>query len=98
MVAFKWRDSVVRWRAVRLLLENPRREGVWDSVLGGEMGEWAMCVEEGFVEEGRVPEWARIHWVSLERDREGRSAMFSCEQRVGLFLEEVVVRRKIITW
>ncbi|KAH6722209.1 hypothetical protein BKA61DRAFT_468034 [Leptodontidium sp. MPI-SDFR-AT-0119] len=99
MVAFKCRDPGIRRKAVRLLLENPRREGVWDSVLGGKMGEWAMCVEEEFMGvDGKVPDWARIHWVALERDREQRRAMLSCEQRVGEFSEEVVVRSKIITW
>ncbi|KAG4430466.1 hypothetical protein IFR05_014055 [Cadophora sp. M221] len=98
MVTFKCRDPRIRRKAVRLLLENPRREGVWDSVLGGRMGEWAMCVEEEFVGgDGKVPDWARIHWVALERDREQRSAILSCEQRVGEFSEELVVKRKIIT-
>ncbi|KAH7356812.1 hypothetical protein BKA65DRAFT_450661 [Rhexocercosporidium sp. MPI-PUGE-AT-0058] len=99
MVTFKCRDPIVRRKAVRLLLENPRREGVWDSVLGGRMGEWVMCVEEEYVgDDGRVPGWARIHWVALERDREKRCAMLSCEQRICQFSEEVVTRRKIITW
>ncbi|PVH84566.1 hypothetical protein DL98DRAFT_411030 [Cadophora sp. DSE1049] len=98
MVTFKCRDPTIRRKAVRLLLDNPRREGVWDSVLGGKMGEWAMTIEEEFMEDGKVPEWARIHWVALERDKEQRNAMLSCEQRAGPYSKEVVMRRKIITW
>lgn len=99
MVTHKCRDTVIRRRAIDLLMQNPRREGVWDSTLGAKVGGWAMAVEEEFCDaEGRVPEWARIHGVVFERDQERRSALLTCEQRTGPESEEVVVRRKIVTW
>lgn len=98
MVGFKCRDRLLRRRAVDMLLQNPRREGVWDSALGGKMGEWLMGVEEEFFEDGKVPVWARIRSVSMERDREERSAMLNCEQRIGPDTEEVITRRKTLVW
>lgn len=99
MVAHKCRDRKIRRQAIDLLVGNPRREGVWDSMLGGQIGAWAMSVEEEFCGEGGgVPEWARIHGVYFERDRVGRSALLSCEQRVSGESEDVVVRKKIVTW
>ncbi|CZR53271.1 uncharacterized protein PAC_03149 [Phialocephala subalpina] len=99
MVAHKCRDRTIRRRAIELLMENPRREGVWDSTLGAKIGGWAMAIEEEFCdEEGKVPEWARIHGVVFERDQERRSALLTCEQRTSADSEEVVVRRKIVNW
>ena len=55
MVGHKCRDRAIRRRAISLLLSYPRREGVWDSTLAGGMSEWAMNVEEAYLENGRVP-------------------------------------------
>jgi hypothetical protein len=46
VVATKCRDRKLRREAVRLLLSSPRREGMWDSILCGKVGEWIMEVEE----------------------------------------------------
>ncbi|KAE8452783.1 hypothetical protein EG329_013055 [Mollisiaceae sp. DMI_Dod_QoI] len=99
MIAHKCRDKKIRRKAIQLLLDNPRREGVWDSTLGANIGGWAMSVEEEFCDkDGRVPGWARIHGLVFERDGERRSALLTCEQRTGPETEEVIMRRKIITW
>ncbi|KAI9049923.1 hypothetical protein LZ554_006070 [Drepanopeziza brunnea f. sp. 'monogermtubi'] len=98
MVTFKCRHREVRRRAVELLLGHPRREGVWDSVLSGKTGEWAMQVEEEFCDsEGRVPVWARIHYVALARDPEARLAVLSCRQRAGSDTDEMVTRTTTIS-
>ncbi|KAF8863511.1 hypothetical protein BDZ45DRAFT_102262 [Acephala macrosclerotiorum] len=99
MVVHKCRDKVIRRRAIDLLIRNPRREGVWDSTLGAKVGGWAMAVEEEFCDtNGKVLGWARIHGVLFEKDQDRRSALLTCEQRTGSESEEVVVRRKIVTW
>ena len=46
VTATKCRDRKLRREAIRLLLSSPRREGMWDSILCGKVGEWIMEVEE----------------------------------------------------
>lgn len=46
VVATKCRDRKLRREAVRLLMSSPRREGMWDSILCGKVGQWMMEVEE----------------------------------------------------
>jgi hypothetical protein len=46
VVATKCRDRKLRREAIALLMSSPRREGMWDSLLCGKVGEWIMEVEE----------------------------------------------------
>jgi hypothetical protein len=46
MVMVKCRDPKLRREALRLLEENPRREGVWDSVATTALGRWVISLEE----------------------------------------------------
>jgi hypothetical protein len=98
MVGHKCRDPKLRRRAISLMLRNPRREGVWDSVLAGRCTQWAMEVEEEHLEHGKVPGWARIHGVILERDKKSRRVTFTCEQRLSPTSEEVVTLQQTMIW
>jgi hypothetical protein len=98
MTGFKCRDSKTRRKAISLLLDYPRREGVWDSVLAGKMAEWAMSIEEENGEDGQAPGWARIHGVMFERDTENRSALLPCEQPISEGSDEYATRKKSISW
>jgi hypothetical protein len=98
MTGHKCRDPTIRRKAISLLLNYPRREGVWDSILAGRMIEWAMQIEEEHLQDGHVPGWARIHGVMFERDMEKRTALLRCEQRISALSKEVTTRRKIIAW
>jgi hypothetical protein len=46
LVMVKCRDPKLRRAAMRLLEENPRREGVWDSVATTALGRWVISLEE----------------------------------------------------
>jgi hypothetical protein len=46
LVTSRSRDPVLRRRAIALLLDYPRREGVWDSVLAGRIAWEAVILEE----------------------------------------------------
>lgn len=100
MVGHKCRDRAIRRRAISLLLSHPRREGVWDSRLAGGMSEWAMNVEEKHLENGRIPGWARIHGVTLERAPadQPRQVIWTCEQRLSPHSDDIVTRRKSVIW
>jgi hypothetical protein len=98
MTGYKCREPKIRRRAISLLLTNPRREGVFDSLLAGKMTQWAMNIEEEHMENGKVPGWARIHGVTFERDGERRSAILTCQQRTSALSAHMETKRKIITW
>lgn len=46
VVATKCRDPKLRRQAIQLLRSSARREGMWDSELAANIGEWVMQVEE----------------------------------------------------
>lgn len=46
VVATKCRDRKIRRDAIKLLLNSPRREGMWDSILSGKAAQWIMEIEE----------------------------------------------------
>lgn len=98
IVGHKCRDPVLRRRALFLMLSNRRREGVWDSTLAGTCATWAMEIEEKYLEDGKVPAWARIHGVVLSRDKRPRWYHLTCEQRLGPLSEDIVTRRKTVSW
>ncbi|CZR55119.1 uncharacterized protein PAC_05005 [Phialocephala subalpina] len=46
LVIVKCRDRKLRRQALKLMEENPRREGVWDSVTTVALGRWVIGLEE----------------------------------------------------
>ncbi|KAM0457908.1 hypothetical protein ACHAPV_006453 [Trichoderma viride] len=46
VVATKCRDPIVRRESIRLLRSSARREGMWDSELAANIGQWIMELEE----------------------------------------------------
>jgi hypothetical protein len=96
--AQKCRYSITRRKAIELLLAYPRREGLWDSAFSGKMMEWAVDVEEEFMENGQIPGWARITGVAKSEDLQRRTATLRCRQRKSESSDEYVAREKIIHW
>lgn len=99
VVGLKCREPSIRREAINFLLANPRREGIWDSVFAGKVLQWAMEVEEEFLENGKVPAWARIagvKWSGAELG--GKRAKLVCLQRVSAEDDKMVRRTKTITW
>ncbi|KUJ06882.1 uncharacterized protein LY89DRAFT_726283 [Mollisia scopiformis] len=79
VVAKKCRVSAMRWRAIQLLKEKPRREGIWDSVVAAMVGEWVINIEEeGMLDDGTVPESSRVRNIGVELDSENRKAKVWC--------------------
>ncbi|KUJ14520.1 uncharacterized protein LY89DRAFT_141829 [Mollisia scopiformis] len=67
-VATRCRDSDMRWTAVSLLLQHPRREGVWDSAMIAAFASVLIRIEETGLENGSIPESARIQGESFSFD------------------------------
>jgi hypothetical protein len=100
LTALKCRDPLVRRRALLLLFKYPRKEGVCNSLCLGKLCEWAVKVEEEHLDEnGRVPNWARVHGITIKLDLERENTgTLTCEQRVSALSEEVIVRSTQISW
>lgn len=92
----KCRDRTIRRKAIYLMFKYPRREGVWDSVVLGKMAEWVMDLEEQYLEDGRVPGWARIRGVT-PHCVESPELVLTCFQRISEYSEEVVTRSRLVT-
>lgn len=91
VVATKCRDRMLRREAIALLISTPRREGMWDSLLCGKVGEWIMEVEEqGMMEfeiwnalstSELVVESKRVMVKEILFDLQSRTATLRCGTR-----------------
>lgn len=84
VVATKCRHSELRWRALRLLLEYPRREGLWDSAVVGNGAEKLIRLEEEGVVNAIVPEQARVRAEGVSFQLAIRIAKLSYSRHPGL--------------
>ncbi|RDW80805.1 hypothetical protein BP5796_05503 [Coleophoma crateriformis] len=82
-VALKCRLHHIRSQAVKLLVSNPRREGLWDSVFAGKAAEWVQKVEEEHQDNGQIPSWARVRNVHTTFNLQRRKADLECRQRLA---------------
>lgn len=92
VVSTKCRDRKLRREAIRLLLSSPRREGMWDSILSGRVGQWIMAIEEAGMPawdggghtamgEDVVPAETRVMVKEILFDMQGREATLRCGTR-----------------
>jgi hypothetical protein len=103
VVATKCRDRMLRREAIALLMSSPRREGMWDSLLCGKVGEWIMEVEEtGMMEfemfnpvstSELVEEDKRVMIKEILFDLQSRTATLRCGTR-GAMEGDADVRAK----
>jgi hypothetical protein len=77
------RDREVRREALRLLRSYPRMEGVWDSALIAEIGQWIVGVEEEGMERDFIPEYARVRLTKVEADIPAKRAKLECARKAG---------------
>jgi hypothetical protein len=103
VVATKCRDRKLRRDAIGLLLTSPRREGMWDSILSGRVGQWIMDIEEQSLQPWTgplnaaarevVPDDQRVMVKEILFDLQNREAMLRCGTR-GLREGDVDLRAK----
>lgn len=103
IIGAKCRHPAVRREAVRILLRQPIREAVWDSVWTAKVLERVTEIEEGRFEDGavaenadQIPDWRRIEalsWVHVDsRDSAPRLDMTYtfCAQE-GVYSESLIL-------
>ncbi|PMD31086.1 hypothetical protein L207DRAFT_537507 [Hyaloscypha variabilis F] len=80
-IGHKCRAPVLRRRAMNLLIDNPRREGLWDSVFAGNIIKYVMNFEEEFLTPtGQIPESARISSSHFTVDAQSHGGELKCIQ------------------
>ena len=98
MVGLKCRISSMRRRAITLLLSYPRREGIWDSILAGKLCENVRQMEEEYLENNQVPEWARISHMDPKFAWQERKIDLAIWQRSSADDPNMRERRVSISW
>jgi hypothetical protein len=67
------RNPKIRRKALNLLETNPRREGVWDSILAAKAATVIMNIEEEGMEGDYIPEHSRLGGIKLTSDSQQRT-------------------------
>jgi hypothetical protein len=98
VVGVRCRDKAIRRKTIELLVKYPRRESLWDGLFVANIIKFVMDHEEQYLEDERVPGWARILAVRWDVDLEKRIGILMCEQRVSASSDEVVTKTRDITW
>ncbi|KAL7925389.1 hypothetical protein ACQKWADRAFT_283878 [Trichoderma austrokoningii] len=110
VVATKCRDPIVRRESIRLLRSSSRREGMWDSELAANIGQWIMELEEadafpddvktqGAAHAGTIPEEKRVMVQSVDFDLRARFADLTVGSRdARLGVRDQRHRTTRITW
>ncbi|KAE9367722.1 hypothetical protein N431DRAFT_548087 [Stipitochalara longipes BDJ] len=97
LTSVKCRVLETRKKALELLTNYPRREGLWDSVTTAALGKWVIEMEEESSDEGFVPEQSTVRKPCIAVDWLERKATMTClkmDKETGRFMG----RRKDITW
>ena len=68
IVATKCRRRLMRRQAISMLLETPRREGIWDNIVAAKFASVIVQIEELGLEGGFVPESSRVHVEGISFD------------------------------
>jgi hypothetical protein len=94
------RHPAIRREAIALLRSSPRREGIWQSSLVAEIGEWMMTLEEeDMSENGYIPEYSRVRIVRTIVNAQKRTAWVECAKRVkGKDGGGLVYRNTTVNW
>lgn len=96
MTACKSRHSNIRRKAISLLVDYPRREAAFDSLVFGRVAEWVADMEDAHLNQGKIPDWARIGGMEVGRDESGYEMTWTCLQRSSPEPYDVVLRTKIV--
>jgi hypothetical protein len=75
------RHKSTRRAAITTLQSTPRKEGIWDSLMIAEVGEWLMHEEESMAEGSFIPEHGRIRITALDVDMRNKTVQLKWERK-----------------
>ena len=101
-VAHKYRDPILRRRAIALLKRADRQEGIWDSAVAARVAERIVEIEEGTVgnvtSSHDVPNWARVHGLNVSFDKAERKGNFSYIRSTSRQNQSMESIHEVIRW
>jgi len=100
IVVIKCRDRSLRRKALSLLEDHPRREGVWDSCMAVAVTRRVTEMEEEGLAEGEVvPEEKRLRVLEIKTPSSKREAVIKCTKMGGPSARErYMVPDHVVTW
>ena len=97
-VATKVRHRGIRRRAIELLENTVRKEGIWSSDIAAKVARRLMQLEEdGLAVDVDIPRWKRLAGVRVQPDLDGRKVDLKYIRRFGVEVEDVLVM-KVMEW
>lgn len=78
LTSVKCRALEIRKKALELLTNHPRREGLWDSVTTAALGKWIIEMEEEDSDEIGVPEQGTVRAPCISVNWQEREATMTC--------------------
>jgi len=100
-ISRKCRDPVVRRKAIAVLCDFPRREGLWDGMLAGKVAERIVAIEEEGIDVRSchdVPDWRRISNVTPIFDIEGKKCFLCYERKESISSISPVKMQETLVW
>lgn len=98
LVALRCRHCIVRRKAISLLVRHPRREGLWDSLMCAKVSTWVMNMEEAGMEDGKIPESARLRIEKDEFVLSERKATVRCSKLDPRTGQRVLLPEVTLSW
>ncbi|THV46208.1 hypothetical protein BGAL_0406g00080 [Botrytis galanthina] len=98
VVALKCRNFPIRSEAISLLLSKSWREGVWDSVVAGNIAKAVVGLEEEGREAGFIPESKRVYQTFMRFDLQKRIGTVKCFRNISNPSERGYPITKSIKW
>lgn len=96
--AIRCPHGLVRREAIALLRQNPRREGLWDSILAANVAEVVMNFEEESEMDGvYVRQEELLKHFDFDIDTRKREVLMRCYMPVT-GTAEVVLRKAVVSW
>ena len=92
-VSWRCPKNSLRRKAISLLLSNPRRESLWDSVLAGKLSEWILLNEEKEFKGEYMPEDLKLLSVEIRNVQ-----MTSRSVQIRFTSHQRITRETVLFW
>ena len=96
--ATRCRDRNIRRQAIKLLVEHPRREGLWDSAAAVKVACWLVNLEEEAMLDGSVPESSRLRIEKMDTNLTERKVVVLCSKRNDASQARYDLEEVVLSW
>ena len=96
--ATRCRDRDIRSQAIKLLVETPRREGLWDSAAAVKVARWLVTLEEKSMIDGFVPESSRLRIEKMDTNLMERKVVVRCSRMKDISQGRYDLEQVVLSW